>query len=116
MKIALTVNDTVITATLRDNETCRDFLSLLPLTLILEDYAGIEKISYLSRKLSTQGAPITSQFTAGDVAYYAPWGNFAIHHQQFGYASGLVILGTIDGGKETLLVPGQLTVTIELLN
>ena len=93
MQIRITSEDAVIMATLIDSETTRDFISLLPLTLTLEDYAGIEKISYLSRKLSTQNAPAVSNFTTGDIAYYAPWGNLAIHHHEFGYANGLVILG-----------------------
>jgi hypothetical protein len=33
---------TAITATLVDNETSRDFVSLLPLTLTLTDYAATE--------------------------------------------------------------------------
>ena len=116
MKIIMKVEDQIITATLLDNKTTQDFISLLPLTLTLEDYAGIEKISYFPRELSTQDAPAASDFTPGDLAYYAPWGNLAIHHHEFGYANGLVILGTIDGGKEALIVPGPVTVTIELVS
>jgi hypothetical protein len=115
MKIRLKFDDRNITATLRDSKTTQDFISLLPLTLALEDYAEIEKIGYLPRKLSTQDAPTSSDFTPGDLAYYAPWGNLAIHHNEFGYANGLVILGTIDGGKEALIVPGSVMVTIELI-
>jgi hypothetical protein len=115
MKIKLTTETTEMTATLLDSATTRDFISLLPLTLTLEDYAGIEKISYLPRALSTQDAPAASEFTPGDLAYYAPWGNLAIHFDEFGYANGLIILGTIDGGKEALIVPGSMTVTIERL-
>jgi hypothetical protein len=113
MQIKITVENTELTATLIDSATTRDFVSLLPLTLTLEDYAGIEKISYLPRELSTPDVPAASDFTPGDLAYYAPWGNLAIHHHEFGYANGLVILGTIDGGKEALLVPGSVVVTIE---
>jgi hypothetical protein len=116
MKIRLKAEDMVITATLVDSSTTQDFISLLPLTLTLEDYAGIEKIGYLPRELSTQDAPAASDFTPGDLAYYAPWGNLAIHHHKFGYANGLVILGTIDGGKEALIVPGSVPVTIELVS
>ena len=116
MKIRITVEATELTATLIDSNTTQDFISLLPLTLTLEDYAGIEKISYLPRELSTQDAPAASDFTPGDLAHYAPWGNLAIHHHEFGYANGLVILGTIDGGKEALIVPGPVTVTIELVS
>jgi hypothetical protein len=114
VKIRFKVKDQDITATLRDSKTTQDVISLLPLTLTLEDYAGIEKIGYLPGELSTQDAPTASDLTPGDLACYAPWGNLAIHHE-FGYASGLLILGTIDGGKEALIVPGSMTVTIELI-
>jgi hypothetical protein len=57
VKIRMTINSTALTATLVDNDTSRDFASLLPLTLTLEDYAKAEKISDLPRRLSTKGAP-----------------------------------------------------------
>lgn len=115
MQIRIMTKDTVITATLIDSETTRDFVSLLPLTLTLQDYAGIEKISDLPRALTTKNAPGSRDFPTGDLAYYAPWGNLAIHHEQFGYASGLVMLGNIDSGKDALLIPGSVTVTIEMV-
>jgi hypothetical protein len=37
MKIRITTGERVITATMHDNPTARDFISLLPLTLTLED-------------------------------------------------------------------------------
>lgn len=43
MQIRIITNDTVVMVTLFDSETARDFVSLLPLTLTLEEYAGIEK-------------------------------------------------------------------------
>jgi hypothetical protein len=45
MKIHIEVEGKKISATLVDNATSRDFISLLPLTLTLRDYAGTEKIS-----------------------------------------------------------------------
>jgi len=102
MKIKITAGKTVLTATMMDNATSRDFMSMLPLTLTLKDYAGTEKISDLPRKLSTQGAPSGSDPSAGDIALYAPWGNLAIFYKDFGYASGLIILGKIDSGVDKL--------------
>jgi hypothetical protein len=113
MTIRLTVNGKAIIATLDDNPTARDFLSLLPMTLDLEDYAATEKISYLSRKLSTAGAPPGADPAPGDIAYYAPWGNLAIFYRDFGYSSGLIKLGRIEAGLEELDVRGSLRVTIE---
>ena len=112
MRIRIRLADVVITATLTDSPTTRDFVSLLPLTLTLEDYAGTEKVSYLPRKLSTEGAPAGSDPAVGDVTYYAPWGNLAIFYRDFGYASGLVVLGKIDAGVEALGVPDSLEATI----
>ena len=115
MKIRLKLGDTVLTATLIDSKTTRGFISLLPLTLTLEDYAGTEKISNLPKRLSTEGAPSGIDPSVGDITYYAPWGNLAIFYRDFGYASGLVILGKIDSGTEAFNVPSSVKVTIELI-
>jgi hypothetical protein len=115
MKIRMDVEDTVITATLVDNATSRDFVSLLPLTLTLKDYAGTEKISDLPRRLSTEGAPPGSDPSIGDITYYSPWGNLAVFYRDFGYSNGLIKLGKIDSGVEALSRLGPLRVTIELI-
>jgi len=113
MKIRLTINGKAISATLTTNGAAKDFLSLLPMTLTLDDYAATEKIAYLPRKLSTAGAPAGSDPSVGDIAYYAPWGNLAIFYRDSGYARGLIPLGRIDSGIEALSVSGPLKVTIE---
>lgn len=111
MKIKISTGNTILTATMLDNATSRDFMSLLPLTLMLKDYAGTEKISDLPRKLSTQGAPAGSDPSVGDITLYAPWGNLAIFYKDFGYASGLIILGRIDAGVDKLSqLNGEVTV------
>lgn len=115
MKIRITMNGKAITATLIDNPTSRDFVSLLPLKLKLEDYGETEKISYLPRKLSTEGAPRGSEPLAGDVSYYAPWGNLAIFRKDFSYSSGLVKMGTIDSGFDAFTAPGSAEATIDLI-
>ena len=115
MKIRLIVGGRSITATLIDTPTTRDFLSRLPLTLTLEDYASTEKIAYLTRKLSEEGAPEGVDPSAGDITYYAPWGNLALFYRDFRYAKGLIKLGSIDEGTEVFSVPGSVTVTIESL-
>ncbi|BAU65090.1 hypothetical protein STA3757_24690 [Stanieria sp. NIES-3757] len=114
MKINIKAGNEVITATLVDSKTTQDFISLLPLTLTLEDYANTEKISDLPRTLSTEDAPPGSDPSVGDIAYYAPWGNLAIYYRDFGYSNGLVILGKIDSGIEALNVPSSVEVMIEL--
>jgi hypothetical protein len=100
--IRIELADTVLSATLNHSEAARDFASLLPLTVELEDYAATEKIATLPRKLSIAGAPAGSDPDVGDIAYYAPWGNLALFYKDFGYSAGLVLLGRIDGGVEAL--------------
>lgn len=114
-EIKITIGDKVLTATLNDSKTSHDFISLLPLTLILEDYAGTEKISDLPKRLSTEDAPTGSDPSVGDITYYTPWGNLAIFYKDFGYASGLVILGKIDSGIEAFDMSDSVKVKIELI-
>lgn len=113
-KIKIMIGDTTIAATLYDNPTTRDFISLLPLDLKLEDYARTEKISDLPKKLSTEDALTGSDPSVGDITYYAPWGNLAIFYKDFGYANGLIILGKIDNGVEVFNTSKSLNARIEL--
>lgn len=113
MKIRMTIEGTPITATLEDNATSRDFVSLLPLTLTLRDYASTEKIADLSRRLSTDGAPPAMDPHAGDITYYARWGNLALFYKDGHLSKDLVKLGTIDGGLEALRRCGPFEVTID---
>jgi hypothetical protein len=60
------------------------------------------EISNLPKKLSTQDALSDSDPAVEDITYYAPWGNLTIFYKDFGYANGLIKLGSIDGGVEEL--------------
>ena len=87
---------------LRDNSTARDLLSRLPLTIQLRDYARTEKVADLPQRLSTEGAAAGFDPSVGDLTYYAPWGNLAFFYEDFGYADGLVPIGTVESGMEAL--------------
>ncbi|MCM3791540.1 cyclophilin-like fold protein [Domibacillus indicus] len=117
VKVKLTFNNEAVIVNMYDNPASRDFLSQLPLTITLEDYAQTEKISYLSKKLTTEKAPSGSEPSAGDFTYYAPWGNLAIFYKDFGYSTGLIKLGKIESGIEKLeSIQGNFTVQIEEIN
>ncbi len=116
MKILITIGGKAVAATLASNETAKDFASLLPLTLTLKDYADNEKISDLPKKLSKKGAPASYDPLAGDITYYAPWGNLALFHKDGHVSPGLIKLGSIDSGAELLRQPGALKATFERLN
>ena len=115
VNIRLTIDGKVFNASLLDNATTRDLVSLLPMTLTLEDYASTEKIAYLPRKLATAGAPEGIDPSVGDITYYAPWGNLALFYKDFGYSKGLVKLGSIDQGVRALQRLGNSMATVELL-
>lgn len=102
VKIRIKVNQEVLTATMLDTETSRDFLSMLPLKMRMKDYSGAEKISDLPRRVSTENAPSGCDPSVGDIAYYSPWGNLAVFYNDSAYANGLIKLGSIDGGIEKL--------------
>src|SRR5437868_2537371 len=51
MKIRIGVGDKIVTASLIDNATSRDFVSLLPISLTLKDYADTEKGQRSAKKI-----------------------------------------------------------------
>lgn len=113
MNISLNVDGKSLPITLADNKSAQDLVSLLPLTLTLNDYGAVEKISDLPKKLSTADAPKGITPVIGDVTYYAPWGNLAIFIGDFRYADGLVKLGRVETGIDTLRRRGPLKATLE---
>jgi len=115
MKLKVTVGDVVLTATFADNLTSKDFISLLPLTVKLDDYAGTEKIFYPERKLSTKDATASINAVTGDITYYSPWGNVAIFYKDFGNSTSLIRIAKFDGNIDVLKKSGSINnVTFEL--
>ena len=101
---------------LEDNATTRDFLTMLPATLTFEDYAGSEKISYLTQELSTADAPASYDPQVGDVTLYAPWGNLAIFYGDVGSSSGLVPMGYVESGLDLLAaMDGEFEVSVSII-
>ncbi|WP_276818994.1 cyclophilin-like fold protein [Mailhella massiliensis] len=100
---------------LDDHPAVRDLLSMLPMTVTFEDYNGIEKISYLQRKLHTEGSPSNCDPSVGTFAYYAPWGNLSVFYQDFRHSEGLVPLGRIESGMNSLArMQGDFSVRLEI--
>jgi hypothetical protein len=103
MNIRVTLDGQPVDATLNGSPAARDLASLFPLTLDLEDFHGTERIGYPPRKLTTDGALEPAAATAGDIAYFAPWGNLALFYRDGPSPSGdLLILGHIDVGADQL--------------
>ena len=112
-RIQLSFGSERLVAILDDSAAGRAFAGLLPPELDLTDYNATEKVSQLPARLDTTGAPAACAARAGDLTYYAPWGNLAIFYRDFPSARGLVRLGTIEGGLGPLARSGALHVRIE---
>lgn len=116
-KIRVIIDGQPLIATMIDNSASRDFLSRLPLKVELSDYANNEKIFYPKPKLDVSNVPEGMDPQAGDITYYAPWGDVAIFYRNFRYSSGLVPLGRFDSdATEHLSKPGSVTVRFERAN
>ncbi|WP_405848946.1 cyclophilin-like fold protein [Streptomyces sp. NBC_01518] len=119
MRIRLTAGETVLSATLDDNATARDFASLLPLTLHTDDLFKREKYGRLPRSLAEGGEPRFS-YEVGDIAYWSPGPDIAIFYAHDGQSipdPGIVILATIDSGVDALKqYDGAVDVTIEAID
>ncbi len=117
MKISLTTEDRVITATLIDNETTKDFISPLPLTLTMNDLFRRERFGHLPRAISEKGTR-THTYEVGDIAYWPPGPDAAVFYRHDGQKipdPGIIVIGKIDSGVEALNVPGSLKVAIEVM-
>lgn len=102
LRLALANGSTVVVV-LDNNKTALDLLSRLPLTLEFGDYNRTEKVTRpLSPALGTAGAPAGYDPEPGDLCLYAPWGNLCLFYRDFGYAAGLIRLGTVVAGLEHL--------------
>jgi hypothetical protein len=116
MKIRISIADKVVIATVADNATARDFVSVLPLSVSMKDLFGREKYGDLRKALSVKG-PRKNTYEVGDIAYWFPDHQFAVYYHQDGEAipsPGVIPIAKIDAGAEAFSVPGSVKVTIDV--
>ncbi|MDO5532821.1 cyclophilin-like fold protein [Sutterella sp.] len=94
-EIFLTTGGVTHAVTIEDHDAAKSLIAMLPLDLKFEDYGSVERISYLPRKLTLGNAPTRTTPAAGDLTYYAPWGNLAVFIGSFRTSDGLVPLGKL---------------------
>lgn len=97
-----------------DTPTIRDLMSRLPLTLEIEEFAGREKVAYLSEELTVAGTP-GSDPEDGVLIYYVPWGNLGFYYDASGieYSDQTLHLGTFDADRSQLDLLEGSPVTVE---
>jgi len=117
MKIRLTVGDKLVTAMLNDSQANHDFISLLPLTLKMNDLFGREKFAHLPRAISEEGQR-THTYRVGAMAYWPPNQDLATYYHHDGEKipdPGIIVIGKIHSGTDALNVVGSVKVTLELI-
>lgn len=114
--IKIEANGTTLTATLKDNVSTRALVNLLkegPLTINMNDYAGMEKVGPIGTTLPQCNERLTTQ--PGDLILYLGQ-YFVIYYAPNTYS--LTPLGKIDNtsGDELIRIlgNGDVTVTISL--
>ncbi|MCA0279181.1 MAG: MFS transporter [Proteobacteria bacterium] len=115
MRIRMTFGNRSMFATLYDNPAARDFVTMLPLDLTIEDYSTNEKIVRLPRRLTEEGSGPFGNERPYDLCYFKPWGNLALFYDDYRHP-GLIRLGRFDEGHEALHVKGEFPVRIERID
>ncbi len=100
-----------------DSPGVRDFLSLLPLQLTIEEFSGKEKISYLPRELDYRGSP-GSDPEDGDLIYFTSWGNLGFYYDASGidYSDATLHIGTYRATEQQLSLLEGGPVTVEIVD
>jgi hypothetical protein len=71
MTIKIEIGGKVLTATLADNATAQDFVSVLPLKLSMADLFGRERCAKMPKALSEEG-PRKKRYEVAEIAYWSP--------------------------------------------
>lgn len=115
IKMNITVNNTIFTATLEDNETTKAFVKQLPLTLDMSELNGNEKYNYLSSNLSADKSSSPGKINEGDLMLY---GNncLVLFYGTFNTSYSYVKLGHIDNttGLNKAVGSGSVKVTFSI--
>lgn len=115
MRLLCKFGEQEFTYQLFDNATVQDFVSMLPLDLIIEDFSTNEKIAHLPRRLDEGGHEPIGDETPGDLCYFLGWGNLAFFYNDYEYRNDLIRLGRIEGPVDPLLVRGRYQLRLELV-
>ena len=116
IKINLIVNNKTFSATLNNNETVKEFISMFPMTLHMNDLNANEKYHYLDSSLVTNSSN-PRRINAGDIKLY---GNncLVVFYDSFNTSYSYTDLGEVDNveGFISELGRGDVTMTFELVD
>lgn len=113
-RIKITVGDQVLTATIYNNATGRDFIDRLPLSLPMMDLYDREMCYRFSDTLATDDVQYTG-YEVGEIVYWPPGHSFVIMYAQNDEHFSMQKLGRIDSGVEVFENTGDVEIGIEVL-
>lgn len=116
IKINLIINNKTFTATLNNNETARQLVSMFPMTLNMSDLHSNEKYNYLDTTLTTNSNR-PGRINAGDIKLY---GNncLVVFYESFSNSYNYTDLGKVDNVNAFVseLGSGSVNIRFELAN
>ena len=116
MKLNIKIGDNNFTATLEDNETTRELLNKLPLTINMSELHGNEKYYYFDESLPTNAERVRN-INTGDLMLYGS-DCLVLFYESFSTSYSYTRLGHIDNpeGLANAVGSGNVEVTFEISN
>ena len=113
-KMKMTVGTREFTVSLSDNATVKNFKTMLPLEIVMEDLNSNEKYFYFSNQLPTSSAP-GGNIQSGDLMLYSN-NCLVLFYENFNTSYSYTRLGKADNinGLKSALGAGSVKVKFEL--
>ena len=114
IKINLTINNKTFSATLENNVTTRELISMFPMTLNMSELNSNEKYNYLDTDL-TPNSSRQSRINAGDIKLYGS-NCLVVFYESFNTSYSYTNLGTVDDVDSFVseLSNGSVTITFDV--
>lgn len=115
IKINLTVNNKKFSATLENNETTKELISMFPITLEMRELNSNEKYNYLDTNLPTNEKR-PDEIKAGDIKLFGD-NCIVVFYKNFSTPYSYTDIGKIDEANELIkeLGSGNVTITFEVI-
>ena len=110
IKINLTINNKTFSATLENNVTTRELISMFPMTLNMSELNSNEKYNYLDTDLTTNSSK-QSKINVGDIKLYGS-NCLVVFYESFNTSYSYTNLGTVDDVDSFVSELGNGSVTI----
>lgn len=114
MQITVKNQNLKIVFELNNSEAAKDLAMQSPLTLDIKNFSNNEKIFYPPKKLPVNKTSL-ARAQAGELCYYAPWGDVVMFYRPADPNPELYSLGKVISGQENIAkLQGSVTLTLML--